>query len=142
MTELSSGKPPFHERKHDISLASEICNGLRPEFGEGTPEPYKKLAHRCMNADPNQRPTANELRDIFDFWHDAIEGYNQEEEKFGCEGKEIAALFGESDKIIPNISVSYDKDPDAIYTSRIFTFSDLPKPVNSSDVTSYINEGN
>ncbi|POG79085.1 kinase-like domain-containing protein, partial [Rhizophagus irregularis DAOM 181602=DAOM 197198] len=61
MTEISSGKPPFHTRKHVNSLALEICNGLRPEFGKGTPEIYKKLAHRCMNADPNQRPTANEL---------------------------------------------------------------------------------
>ena len=50
MTELSSGKPPFHKRKHDISLTIEICNGLRPEFGKGTPEVYKKLAHRqCWN---------------------------------------------------------------------------------------------
>src|SRR2546430_5941014 len=46
MTEFSSGKPPCHERKHDTSLALGICNGLRPEFGKGTPEIYKKLADR------------------------------------------------------------------------------------------------
>ena len=40
MAELSSGKPPFYKRKHDTSLALEICNGLRPEFGKGTPEIY------------------------------------------------------------------------------------------------------
>src|SRR5438067_7266211 len=68
MAELSSGKPPFYKRKHDASLALEICNGLRPKFGKGTPEIYKKLAHRCMNANPNQRPTANELHDILNFW--------------------------------------------------------------------------
>src|SRR5881227_109564 len=93
MAELSSGKPPFHKRKHDISLALEICNGLRPEFGKGTPEIYKKLAHRCMNADPSQRPTANELYDILGFWYRSIEGYRQEEENFGYKGKEIAAMF-------------------------------------------------
>jgi len=54
--------------------------------------------------------------------------------------KEIAAVFGEADKEIPNISTSYDKDPDAIYTSRLFTFNNLPKPVNSSVITSYLNE--
>ena len=64
MAELSSGKPPFHRIKHDGSLALSICNGLRPEFGKGTPEIYKKLAHRCMNANPNQRPKANEFYDI------------------------------------------------------------------------------
>ncbi|GES74736.1 kinase-like domain-containing protein [Rhizophagus clarus] len=38
MTELSSGKPPFYNKKHDLSLALAICNGHRPEFGKGTPE--------------------------------------------------------------------------------------------------------
>src|SRR4051794_9451933 len=37
MTELSSGKPPFYNRKHDLYLSLDICNGLRPEFGKGTP---------------------------------------------------------------------------------------------------------
>ena len=72
MAELSSGKPPFHKRKHDGSLALAICNGLRPEFGKGTPELYKKLAHRCMNANPNQRPTADELKKILSFWNDSF----------------------------------------------------------------------
>ena len=118
MAELSSGKPPFYKRKHDTSLALEICNGLRPEFGKGTPEIYKKLAHRCMNANPNQRPTADELYEIFSFWYYSIrEVYYQEEEKFGYKGKEIKAVFKEADKEIPNISTSYEKDPDAVYTS-------------------------
>ena len=72
MAEVSSGKPPFHKRKHDASLALAICNGLRPEFGKGTPEIYKKLAYRCMNANPDQRPTADELYEILDFWYDSI----------------------------------------------------------------------
>ncbi|RIA83681.1 hypothetical protein C1645_833436 [Glomus cerebriforme] len=50
----------------------DLYNGLRPEFGKGTPEIYKKLAHKCMNANPIQRPTASELFDIFDFWYDSI----------------------------------------------------------------------
>ena len=35
---------------------------------------------------------------------------------------------------------SYEKDPDAVYTSRVFTFDNLPKPINSSLMTSYLNE--
>ncbi|RGB33703.1 kinase-like domain-containing protein, partial [Rhizophagus diaphanus] len=58
MAELSSGKPPFHEREHDHGLALEIYNGLRPKFGKGTPEIYVKLAEKCMDARPDQRPTA------------------------------------------------------------------------------------
>ena len=145
MTELSSGKPPFHKRKHDISLALalEVCNGLRPEFGKGTPEIYKKLAYRRTNANPNQRPTASELFDILNLWRYSLGGteYYQEKEKFGYKGKEIKAIFEEADKEIPSISTSYEKNPCAIYTSRVFKFNNLSKPINSSIITSYINEG-
>src|SRR5207249_10818776 len=80
MAELSSGKPPFHKRKHDTSLALEICNGLRPEFGKGTPEIYKKLVYRCMNANPDQRPMAKELNDVLSFWSESIRRNDYEEE--------------------------------------------------------------
>src|SRR5947209_8160714 len=119
MTEISSGKSPFHKRKRDESLALEICNGLRPEFGRGTPEIYKKLAHRCMNANPDRRPTANKLYDIIKFWRGCVVfRRDQEIEKFGYKGKEIKSIFKEVDKEIPSISTSYEKDPAAIYTSR------------------------
>ncbi|CAI2173344.1 5071_t:CDS:2 [Funneliformis geosporum] len=75
MAELSTGNPPFYDRKHDVSLALDICNGLRPEFEKGTPEFYKELAYRCMNANPNQRPTSKELQDILYFWFHSIEKY-------------------------------------------------------------------
>ncbi|CAB4489788.1 unnamed protein product [Rhizophagus irregularis] len=93
-----------------------------------------------MNANPNERPTAEELMNIFSFWHKSIKGENYEIEKFGYKGKEIKVAFEEADKEIPNISTSYEKNSDAIYTSRAFTFSNLlPKPVNSSIITSYVN---
>src|SRR5205814_2156610 len=117
MVEFSTGKPPFHKRKHDTSLALEICNGFRPEFGKGTPEIYKKLAYKCMNANSNQRPTANELYGILSFWTNSLVGEDyQEIENFGYKGKEIKAIFEDADKEIPNISTSYKKDPDAIYS--------------------------
>ncbi|GBC02099.1 hypothetical protein RclHR1_04450007 [Rhizophagus clarus] len=100
MTEVSSGKPPFYERKHDIDLALEICNGFRPEFGKGTPEIYKKLAYRCMNAIPGQRPTVTELFKTLKFWYDSYDD-DKEEEKFGYKGKDIKAMFKEADKKIP-----------------------------------------
>ncbi|POG61143.1 uncharacterized protein OCT59_009724 [Rhizophagus irregularis] len=140
MAELSSGKPPFYKRNHDNSLALEICNGLRPEFGKGTPEIYKKLAYRCMNANPNQRPTANELFNILDCWDNYLRDLD-EDEKYGYKKEEVKAVFEEADKEIPNISTSYEKKPDAIYTSRAFTLSNVSKPINSSFIaTTYLNE--
>ncbi|GBC34263.2 kinase-like domain-containing protein [Rhizophagus irregularis DAOM 181602=DAOM 197198] len=46
----------------------------------------------------------------------------------------------EADKGIPDISTSHKKDPDAVYTSRTFKFSNLPKPVNLSVIASYLND--
>ncbi|CAG8693976.1 1508_t:CDS:2, partial [Funneliformis mosseae] len=46
--------------------------------------------------------------------------------------------FEEADKDIPNISISLKTNPDAIYTSRTFTFKNLTKPINSSLITSYL----
>jgi len=52
-------------------------------------------------------------------------------------------MFEEADKEIPNISTLHEKDPDAIYTSRAFTFSNLSKPVNSSAITTaYLDDEN
>ncbi|CAB4430450.1 unnamed protein product [Rhizophagus irregularis] len=51
-------------------------------------------------------------------------------------------MFEEADKEIPNISISYEKNPDVIYTSRLFTFNNLTKPINSSLITSYLDEEN
>ena len=36
------------------------------------------------------------------------------------------------------MSTSYNKNPDAVYTSRAFTFGNLPKPINSSLITLYL----
>ncbi|GBB97339.1 hypothetical protein RclHR1_02970014 [Rhizophagus clarus] len=141
MIELSFGKPPFYNRKHNLNLSLDICNGLRPEFGKGTPKIYKKLAYRCTNANPIERPSAKELFEIIGFWYNSIIDLMQEEENFGYKGKEIKTIFEKADKEIPNILTSYEKDPDAIYTSREFTFSNLSKPVNSSSIiSSYLQE--
>ena len=69
-----------------------------------------------------------------------VKNFYQEKEKFGYKEKEIKAVFEEADKEIPNTSTSYKKDPDAVYTSRVFTFNNLPKPVNSPIITSYLSE--
>ncbi|CAI2175060.1 1476_t:CDS:2 [Funneliformis geosporum] len=62
MTELSTGLPPYYNNQgNDRMLALSICSGLRPDFGEGTPEVYKALAHECMDANANKRPTAEKL---------------------------------------------------------------------------------
>ncbi|CAB4422155.1 unnamed protein product [Rhizophagus irregularis] len=86
-----------------------------------------------MDANLKHRPKADELRKIFSYWNDLMSDYDHS-------GREIKAIFEEADKEIPNISTSYEKDPDAIYTSRPFTFSNLPIPVNSFIIQEEKNE--
>ncbi|CAB5201478.1 unnamed protein product [Rhizophagus irregularis] len=75
------------------------------------------------------------------FWYYSSCGYKTyQDEKFGYKGKEVKAMFEEADKEIPNIPTLYEKNPDAIYSSRLFTFSNLTKPVNSSIITGYLND--
>ena len=132
MVELSSGNPPFYDRKHNLGLAIDFCNGLRPEFGKGTPEIYKKLAYRCMNANPKQRPRIEELKKILLFWYHSIY------EILGYERKEIEATFKEANQEIPKIS--YKEDPNILYISQAFMFKNLPKPTNSFTITLYLED--
>ncbi|CAB4443303.1 unnamed protein product [Rhizophagus irregularis] len=87
-----------------------------------------------MNAIPNQRPTDSELCNIIFSWIDVFDL------KGKCYKEVVRTIFEEADKEIPNISTSYEKNPDAIYTSRLFTYSNLSKPINSPIITSYLNE--
>ena len=59
-----------------------------------------------MDANPNQRPTASELFDIFYYWWCYHRSY-MDEKNHGYYGREITGAFEEADKEIPNISTSY-----------------------------------
>jgi len=101
MTELSSGRLAFYNKKHDSNLVTKICSGLRLEFGKETPEIYKKLACKCMSNDPNQRPTASELCLILYFWYCSIKNNLNyyKKENFGYKGEKIKAIFEKADRI-------------------------------------------
>jgi serine/threonine protein kinase len=68
MWEMTSGVSAFHDISHDFHLSLNICRGIRPEIVEGTMPEYIELMKRCWDNDPEKRPTANELRQIFLEW--------------------------------------------------------------------------
>ncbi|RIB23198.1 kinase-like domain-containing protein [Gigaspora rosea] len=68
MFEISFGHPPFIDRKYDVHLALDICNGLRPSFDPKLPKFYADLIVRCWNTDPSERPTINEVKQLIDSW--------------------------------------------------------------------------
>ncbi|GBC03671.1 hypothetical protein RclHR1_05250007 [Rhizophagus clarus] len=68
MWEFTSGVPAFNDVPHDFELSLQICKGHRPEIIEGTELDYVELMRRCWDNDPEKRPTAKELSEIFDVW--------------------------------------------------------------------------
>ncbi|RIB25023.1 hypothetical protein C2G38_2068491 [Gigaspora rosea] len=61
MSEVFTGYPPYHDIPHDFSLATQICLGHRPEIGCEVPLSLLDLMNKCLDAEPQNRPTAEVL---------------------------------------------------------------------------------
>ena len=70
MSVISTGQQPFNDKAHGHGLMLKVCEGLRPAFSNNTPKIYIELAYKCMDADPDNRPTTEEILEIIDFWKD------------------------------------------------------------------------
>src|SRR6266498_554034 len=65
MWKLMTGRMPFWDQKYDIQLTIKICEGFRPPIITNAPKGYVELMQECWNSDPNKRPTADYISDIF-----------------------------------------------------------------------------
>ena len=96
-----------------------------------------------MNADPDNRPTAEEILKIMDFWKDIEDiKYILESNKPNYSKEQLDELrfmkvfFDIMDRIKYDPStIPVTKHPDAVYTSRILKSTNLPQPRNSNKVT-------
>ncbi|RIB21508.1 hypothetical protein C2G38_2078114 [Gigaspora rosea] len=72
MWEILYGKPvPFEQKSKSqskLEFQLQVCNGLRPHIYEHTAKCYADLMKKCWNLEPNERPTAAEICDIFAEW--------------------------------------------------------------------------
>ncbi|RIB10410.1 kinase-like domain-containing protein [Gigaspora rosea] len=109
MSEMSTGQRPFGGYQFNIELALSICNGLRPKFASGTPECYIALAKQCMDHDPEERPLAIEVVDIFQFWIESVEGLGDDE---------INKQFLDADELIKTLPTTSPSHPDHMYTPK------------------------
>ncbi|GES73428.1 kinase-like domain-containing protein [Rhizophagus clarus] len=129
MYEVISGLPPYYDVIHDENLAIKICQGLRPRFKIKVPQLIIQLIKRCLDADQQNRPSAEEIINILFDWQ-----YNS---------KIFQVQIEEADEInkrslkgrIPstNLGLSYKTHSEAIYKSRSLNFNSLPEPKNSDD---------
>src|SRR6266542_1628023 len=76
MWELMTGKIPFWDQKDDMELIIKICKGFRPPIVINAPKGYVELMQECWNSDPNNRPTANYIRNSI--YEKIIPNYNNE----------------------------------------------------------------
>ena len=89
-----------------------------------------------MDADPYKRPTAEEVYETIKYWHLSLNDYylNKSQEQIN-EMKSTKKIFLEMDEIkFDPSTITATLHPEAVYTSRLLKFTDLPQPVNSNNV--------
>ncbi|RHZ58769.1 hypothetical protein Glove_368g6 [Diversispora epigaea] len=65
MWQLTSGHRPFHDRGHGPILILDILDGKRPKTTKDTPECWENLMKKCWHPNPSQRPTIDEIYQLF-----------------------------------------------------------------------------
>src|SRR5437660_1236100 len=113
---------------HGSGLAISVCNGLRPKSDYKIPQLILDIIKQCWDANPSKRPKAKEL------WEKMMNLYNNSYEEDSLIYKQVR----EADKINKQISLptnsssptnilSYITHPQAVYTSRLLDFKNLPE---------------
>ncbi|POG70332.1 kinase-like domain-containing protein [Rhizophagus irregularis DAOM 181602=DAOM 197198] len=135
MNEFLSEEIPYGDTSHDEFLAVKICKGQRPKISEDVPKLLADLIVKCWDAGIENRPTAKELYQTLKKYY--IERDNENSELYSQlkECNEIGKRKFES-RSSKDKSKNIQTHPQAIYTSRLLNFKNLPKPVNSSDLSS------
>ncbi|GBC09624.1 hypothetical protein RclHR1_00900010 [Rhizophagus clarus] len=129
MTELSSGFPPYFNNNNmdETAFALSICDGLRPDFGKGTPEIYKSLANKCMDANPEKRPTTIELFNIISYWNKCISGKISNDD-----AKKIRMEFLTANKEIPNVQPLFEKNSENFNFNHVSKLIDFSEKISAS----------
>ena len=139
--EVCTGLPPYHDIAHDEFLAIKICQGLRPKSNYKIPQLILDIINQCWDADPLKRPKAIELKDLFDNLYDSTKSYYRSYDENSIINKQIK----EADEIneqLPASSLSststtsilsYTTHPQAVYTSKLLDFKNLPEPKNADN---------
>jgi serine/threonine protein kinase len=136
MYEVIQGLPPYHDISHDKLLAIKICQGLRPKFKIKVLQLILYLIKRCLDADPSNRPNAKEIKKILVNWKKETNSRRYCQTELVKQIEEAEEMNNNlSDTTTPSISLSlsYETHSEAIYTSRLLNFNNLPEPKNSND---------
>ncbi|CAB4421458.1 unnamed protein product [Rhizophagus irregularis] len=138
--EVCTGLPPYHDIAHDKILAISICQGLRPKSNYKIPQLILDIIKQCWDADPLKRPKAQELFKLVDNLYDELYGDSDDDDsddgeinKQVKEAKRINKKFTSTSLPYNGTTLSYTTNPQAVYTSRLLDFKNLPEPKNAID---------
>ncbi|RIB02148.1 kinase-like domain-containing protein, partial [Gigaspora rosea] len=132
MSEVFTGYPPYHDIPHDFSLATQICLGHRPEIRCEVPQTLLDLMNKCLDAELQNRPTAEALEDMLEQFGYDFNGelYKQVEEIKNLDKN--SSIYNQANQT-KSTRFNYQTHKQAIYTSRFLNFQKLPKPVNAGE---------
>ena len=131
MWEHTTGKKPFHDRSHNHLLISDILNGERPQITDDTPEFYADLMKRCWDHNPENRPTAFNIRVCFDEYH---YGVTEERKKTIELAESKRQEMIKSDKFLLDIK-NYKHHSGSFYTSRL-----LNEPIQQAESSNILSQ--
>src|SRR5436190_22315054 len=125
--EVCTGLPPYYDVSHEEPLAIRICQGLRPNSYYKIPQLISDIIKQCWDADPLKRPKAEELYKLFNNKHyNENSILNKQIEEADEINKQLPSEATSSTSIL-----SYTTHPQAVYTSKLLDFKNLPKPKNN-----------
>jgi serine/threonine protein kinase len=119
MCQVSAGVPPYCRESHNVRLAADISRGRRPPVPSDTPAYYAALMHRCWDANPEFRPSADELYENLWSWYSAVRSGTH---------SDVVTQFRQADRRRAVDQLSRHRDtkraghhPGAVYVSRALT---------------------
>ena len=118
MWEISAGRPPFSEYKHDFDFVMNVISGMRPKVVLGAPLEYERLMKQCWDADPLKRPDSltvlKKLGEINIHYNQNIQNES----------------FQPEVNINNDLNTKYTSRP---FGSKIHQFKNIPEPKNATE---------
>ncbi|RHZ64767.1 hypothetical protein Glove_320g51 [Diversispora epigaea] len=153
--EIVTGFAPYYDIPHDINLARQICDGLRPKIPFHIPKLITQIIMRCWDARVTHRPTFKELnfelcKYRWDYRKNNYKNNNEitvqiKQAKEFSKNKEkggfLNLIRSSKSKLSTNPTpINYKTHPEAIYTSRLLNYLSLPKPKNDENFENELEE--
>ncbi|POG78676.1 hypothetical protein GLOIN_2v1536430, partial [Rhizophagus irregularis DAOM 181602=DAOM 197198] len=112
----------------------KICNGLRPKCDYKIPQLIVDIINQCWDADPLKRPNADEIKELMYSLYCDINLEKRDSIIYWQVKKadEINKKLSSTVQLplTSTNTLSYTSHSQAIYTSRLLDYKNLPEPKN------------